>query len=162
MDRLNRQYIEILSENANPSDKFWKLDKRIKEDKKKAGVQVRMSRSNLIYNLISLLNEGAINFEDLEDFSDGLKETVEAFGDRQLGENGMHMEWNSSLYDKKHDFGAEYGKGLLEFVPQNVKQTILDLGCGTGRLTAQLAELSVKIVAFCFYIEKIYDKISKS
>lgn len=82
MDRLNRQYIEILSENANPSDKFWKLDKRIKEDKKKAGVQVRMSRSNLIYNLISLLNEGAINFEDLEDFSDGLKETVEAFVDR--------------------------------------------------------------------------------
>ncbi len=82
MDRLNRQYIEILSENADPSDKFWKLDKRIKEDKKKAGVQVRMSWSNLIYNLISLLNEGAINFGDLEDFSDGLKETVEAFVDR--------------------------------------------------------------------------------
>lgn len=82
MDRLNGQYMEILSENANPSDKFWKLDKRIKEDKKKAGVQVRMSRSNLIYNIISLLNEGAINFEDLEDFSDGLKETVEAFVDR--------------------------------------------------------------------------------
>lgn len=82
MDRLNGQYMEILSENANPSDKFWKLDKRIKEDKKKAGVQVRMSRSNLIYNIISLLNEGAINFEDLEDFSDGLKETVEAFIDR--------------------------------------------------------------------------------
>lgn len=82
MDRLNGQYMEILSENANPSDKFWKLDKRIKEDKKKAGVQVRMSRSNLIYNIISLFNEGAINFEDLEDFSDGLKETVEAFVDR--------------------------------------------------------------------------------
>lgn len=82
MDRLNGQYMEILSENANSSDKFWKLDKRIKEDKKKAGVQVRMSRSNLIYNIISLLNEGAINFEDLEDFSDGLKETVEAFVDR--------------------------------------------------------------------------------
>lgn len=82
MDRLNGQYMEILSENANPSDKFWKLDKRIREDKKKAGVQVRMSRSNLIYNIISLLNEGAINFEDLEDFSDGLKETVEAFVDR--------------------------------------------------------------------------------
>lgn len=82
MDRLNGQYMEILSENANPSDKFWKLDKRIKEDKKKAGVQVRMSRSNLIYNIISLLNEGAINFEDLEDFSDGLKETVETFIDR--------------------------------------------------------------------------------
>ena len=45
------------------------------------------------------------------------------------------MEWNSTLYDKKHDFVAEYGKGLLEFVPQNTKQSILDLGCGTGALT---------------------------
>ena len=82
MNGLNREYIAILSEDANPSDKFWKLDKRIKEDKKKAGVQLRMSRSNLIYNIISLLNEGAISFEDLEDFSDGLKETVGAFLDR--------------------------------------------------------------------------------
>lgn len=82
MDKLNREYIAILSEEANPSDKFWKLDKKIKEDRKKAGVQVRMSRSNLIYNIISLLNEGAINLEDLEDFSDGLKEIVGAFIDR--------------------------------------------------------------------------------
>ena len=82
MDMLNREYIAILSEDANPSDKFWKLDKRIKEDRKKAWVQVRMSRSNLIYNSISLINEGAISFEDLEDFSEGLKETVGAFIDR--------------------------------------------------------------------------------
>ena len=82
MNKLNREYIAILSEDANPSDKFWKLDKRIKEDRKKAGVQVRMSRSNLICNIISLINEGAISFEDLEDFSDGLKETVGAFIDK--------------------------------------------------------------------------------
>lgn len=56
------------------------------------------------------------------------------------------MEWNSTLYDKKHDFVAKYGKGLLEFVPQNAKQTILDLGCGTGILTAQLAQLCNKVV----------------
>ena len=56
------------------------------------------------------------------------------------------MKWNSTLYDKKHDFVAEYGKGLLEFVPQNPKQSILDLGCGTGTLTAQLAELCNKLV----------------
>ena len=82
MNRLNREYIAILSEDASPSDKLWKLDKRIKEDKKNAGVQLRMSRTNLIYNIISLLNEGAISFGDLEDFSDGLKETVGAFLDR--------------------------------------------------------------------------------
>lgn len=56
------------------------------------------------------------------------------------------MEWNSTLYDKKHGFVAEYGKGLLEFVPKNDEQAILDLGCGTGVLTVQLADLCDKIV----------------
>lgn len=56
------------------------------------------------------------------------------------------MEWNSQLYDKKHDFVAEYGKGLLEFIPHNPKQTILDLGCGTGTLTVQLVDLCSKVV----------------
>lgn len=70
----------------------------------------------------------------------------------------MHMEWDSSLYDKKHDFVWEYGKGLLEFVSQNAKQTILDLGCGTGRLTAQLAELCNKIVG----VDSSQDMIDKA
>lgn len=38
------------------------------------------------------------------------------------------MEWNSTLYNDKHDFVAEYGKGLLEYIPNNKEQTILDLG----------------------------------
>lgn len=58
----------------------------------------------------------------------------------------MNMEWNSTLYDKKHDFVAEYGKGLLESVPKNDEQAILDLGCGTGILTVQLAELCNKVI----------------
>lgn len=37
-------------------------------------------------------------------------------------------EWNATMYDNKHDFVAEYGKGLLEYIPQNEKQSILDLG----------------------------------
>ena len=76
MDRLGKEYIVLLSEDADPSEKFWRLEKRIKEDRKKAGVRVEMSRSNLIYNIISLINEGAISFEDLEEFSNELKETV--------------------------------------------------------------------------------------
>jgi len=52
MDRLGKEYIELLSEDVNPSDKFWSLDKRIKEDKKKAGIQLEMSRLNLIYNIV--------------------------------------------------------------------------------------------------------------
>jgi len=68
----------------NPSEKFWKLDKRLKKDKHKAGVQVEMSRSNLIYNILSLMNEGAVSFDDLEDFSDELKETVKIFWERRI------------------------------------------------------------------------------
>ena len=34
----------------------------------------------------------------------------------EAGEKFM-SEWNAALYDNKHDFVAEYGKGLLEFVP---------------------------------------------
>ena len=56
------------------------------------------------------------------------------------------MEWNSVLYNAKHDFVTEYGKGLLEFIPHNMEQTILDLGCGTGTLTTQLVPLASKVV----------------
>lgn len=82
MDRLGKEYIELLSEDANPSDKFWSLDERIKKDKKKIGVRAEMSRSNLVDNIISLMNEGALRFEDIEEFSDQLKETVGFFIER--------------------------------------------------------------------------------
>lgn len=83
MDRLNKEYIELLSGNASPSEKFWKLENRIKEDKKKTSVQIDMRRSQLFYNIISLINEGAINLEDLEEFSDELQETVRFIIERQ-------------------------------------------------------------------------------
>ncbi|SHJ73628.1 hypothetical protein SAMN02745248_00787 [Hathewaya proteolytica DSM 3090] len=82
MDRLNKEYINLLSEDTNPSEKFWKLDKRIKEDRKKTGVQLEISRSNLINNIISLISDSAISFENLEEFSDELKETVNRFIER--------------------------------------------------------------------------------
>lgn len=50
------------------------------------------------------------------------------------------MKWNATTYDNHHDFVAEYGKGLLELIPQKKVQRILDIGCGTGTLTQQLAE----------------------
>ena len=76
MEKLNQEYIELLSGGGNASDKFWALEKRIREDKKDCGVQCRMSRSNLLSIMISLLNEGAITFEDLEGFSVDLKDTL--------------------------------------------------------------------------------------
>ena len=82
MDRLNKEYIKMLGKEDNPSEKFWRLEKRIRKDKKKVGVQVDMRRSQLIFNIISLINEGAISLEDIEDFSDELRETVRHFIER--------------------------------------------------------------------------------
>ena len=79
MEKLNKEYVALLSGKGNASDKFWKLEKRIREDKKDCGVQCEMSRSNQFYIMLSLLNEGAITFDDLEDFSDDLKDTMKNF-----------------------------------------------------------------------------------
>ena len=49
------------------------------------------------------------------------------------------MEWDSALYDSRHGFVADYGRGLLDFIAPEPRQVILDLGCGTGSLTAELA-----------------------
>ena len=77
MDRLNREYIAILSGNEKPSEKFWNLYDRINADVNCVGVQIRMSRSRMIQNIISLINEGAITLDDLSDFSNDLRENVQ-------------------------------------------------------------------------------------
>ena len=79
MEKLNQEYIELLSGEGNASSKFWALEKRIREDQKDCGVQCHMSRSNQFYIMMSLLNEGAITFDDLEEFSDELKDTMKHF-----------------------------------------------------------------------------------
>ncbi|MDN6130181.1 MAG: multidrug transporter [Tetragenococcus halophilus] len=76
MDKLNRSYIDLLSEDKEASEKFWNLSKKITEDKKRVGVQLEMSRSKLIMNIVSLIMDEVISFEDLEEFSDELQETI--------------------------------------------------------------------------------------
>lgn len=47
--------------------------------------------------------------------------------------------WNPALYDQKHAFVFEYGQELLALLNPQSGEQILDLGCGTGHLTAQIA-----------------------
>ena len=83
MGRLCDEYIELLSGDGDPSEKFWQLDKRIRSDKRNPGVQLEMTRTNFLYNIIALINNDVIGIEDLEDFSDELKEIVKDFLERQ-------------------------------------------------------------------------------
>ena len=77
MERLTKEYIELLSSDRQASDKFWALDKRIKDDKKRTGVIARdIRRSHLFQCIIDLMYEGAITEDDLKDFSEDLQDTV--------------------------------------------------------------------------------------
>ncbi len=75
--KLNKEYIDILSGNSNPSEKFWELEKRINNDKKHPGVVIQVRRSTMIYNIATLLRDGVITKDDLEEFSDELKESLD-------------------------------------------------------------------------------------
>ena len=76
MDKLNHEYIQLLTGPGDASDKFWELEKRIKNDKHRVGVVADMRRSVMFPNLIDLLRDGAITLDDLDGFSEDLRESL--------------------------------------------------------------------------------------
>ena len=76
MDKLNQEYIRLLSGEGLASDKFWELEKRIHTDKRSVGVVADMRRSQMYSNLLSLLVNEIIREDDLDGFSEELAETI--------------------------------------------------------------------------------------
>ena len=77
MERLIKDYIKLLQKKCDASERFWKLEERIKKDKKNPGVQLRIEKSETIYNIVYLIRLKVIKIEDLTDFSNELKEEVQ-------------------------------------------------------------------------------------
>lgn len=86
MEKLCKEYVKILSGDGDASDKFWKIEKRVKRDKKRSGVQCEMSRSEMMFIVMDLMKDKAITQDDLEDFSDEFKETIRMFSERRVGQ----------------------------------------------------------------------------
>ena len=76
MERLATDYITLLQSEKKASAKFWELEKRIKQDKKSPSVLIDMRRSTAINNIVNMVLDEVISLDDLEDFSDDLKEAV--------------------------------------------------------------------------------------
>lgn len=50
------------------------------------------------------------------------------------------INWDSKLYNTQHHFVSDYGADVVQWLAPKNGEHILDLGCGTGQLAAQIAE----------------------
>ena len=64
------------------SDKFWELEKRIKNDRRHPGVIIEVSRSDAVFDIVRLIRLEVIAYEDLADFSEDLQQAVKMMLER--------------------------------------------------------------------------------
>ena len=54
--------------------------------------------------------------------------------------------WNEALYERSHSFVYKAAADMLELLNPQPGERIIDLGCGTGPLTAMIAERGARVL----------------
>ena len=54
--------------------------------------------------------------------------------------------WDPELYDDKHSWVWKRGEAVVELLAPLQGETILDLGCGTAHLSAQIAKRGARVI----------------
>lgn len=54
--------------------------------------------------------------------------------------------WKVNLYNQKHAFVHEYGRGLIQLLDPKKGELILDLGCGSGQLTEEISNFEAQVI----------------
>jgi len=57
----------------------------------------------------------------------------------------MESQWDPGLYQSGHAFVWERGRGLVDLLAPAPGERILDAGCGTGQLTAEIAARGARV-----------------
>ena len=71
------------------------------------------------------------------------------------------MKWDSTLYDTKHSFVSKYGEDVVHLLSPQKGEKVLDVGCGTGDLTAMIAASGAIVKGIDLSEEMIGQAIEK-
>jgi trans-aconitate methyltransferase len=57
----------------------------------------------------------------------------------------MNQTWDAARYQSRHSYVFAHGQSLVEILEPRKGERILDLGCGSGQLTAKIAETGAEV-----------------
>jgi len=58
----------------------------------------------------------------------------------------MSTAWDAKQYQQRHSYVFQYGQAVLDLLAPQKGERILDLGCGSGQLTAAIADAGAAVI----------------
>ena len=65
--------------------------------------------------------------------------------------------WNAEQYEGGHSYVWQFGGSLVELLAPRAGERILDLGCGTGQLTAKIARSGARVTGLDYSADMLAD-----